>query len=68
MAALQQTTARPGIRRRFSIMATVENRYLILGEDGRPVPTEVRPRPAVAGCQPIAGAMCSAIVSSRCAL
>jgi hypothetical protein len=33
---------RPGIVRRFSIMATVEDRYLILDGDGRPVPTVAR--------------------------
>ena len=31
--------ARPGVRRRFSIMTTVENHALILDGDCRPVPT-----------------------------
>jgi hypothetical protein len=34
--------AQPTIRRRFSIMATVDDRYLILDGDGRPVPTVAR--------------------------
>lgn len=45
--------ARPAIRR-YSIMATLGNRFLILDGDGRPVPTVARareehPRPAGAG-------------------
>jgi hypothetical protein len=35
--------AQPAIRRRFSIMATVDNRYLIVDDAGRPVPTVARP-------------------------
>ena len=32
----------PAIRRRFSIMATVDDRYLIVDDAGRPVPTVAR--------------------------
>jgi hypothetical protein len=48
--------ARPGIVRRFSIMATVDDRYLILDGDGRPVPTVARdgePRETAGALHPV---------------
>jgi hypothetical protein len=42
--------AHPAIVRRYSIQATVGNRYLIVGDDGRPVPTVARG--AVPAAQP----------------